>query len=281
MASFFNYKEIVQVLISHGANINIADVYGNNVINYALLYNNKEVMDGTSYFFKDLIAKGYNLVNSLASENNNNDLIELLITNGANVNVQNIHGNTTLHIAVTLSNIESTELLISHGASINSINIHEQTPLDIAMMRVMKEYKDFLKLHENEIKFSRGYSDGYVDTSMEENDLVNLLKLHGGKINSQGEFNFDTISIMNEFFWTKVSINAIHYLWYALAGIIIGAILLGILYRKLTNPCSSIFVKTLFWIFCGIIFYVFVQFCMYCWNVRAFILRMLRSYFCI
>lgn len=69
----------------------------------------------------------------IAVVNNFIIMTEVLLANGAYVNLQNDgHGNTPLHLAVRNENIIIANLLIEHGANINLHNQYEYTPLDIA-----------------------------------------------------------------------------------------------------------------------------------------------------
>lgn len=65
-------------------------------------------------------------------------IVELLIKNGADVNLANKRGNTPLHLAVSSGQIKMTELLLKHGAQISKSNHYEETPFDLAM-----KLKDF------------------------------------------------------------------------------------------------------------------------------------------
>ncbi|EAY13222.1 hypothetical protein TVAG_097920 [Trichomonas vaginalis G3] len=243
--ALFNLIEMEQFLISRGANIKITDKYGNNAIVWALLYNYKYYLNYRleifPIYFKD----------SFKFESNNKDLIELLISNGVNVNAKNIHGNTPLHIAALFSNVESAEILISHGAEINSLNKNGQTPLDIAIMRSKNEYERFIKLHQNETNLKRENGQKLFD-SLPENDMEVLLKLHGGKSNSIGNsIAVDDLNVLGEF----IRLRPTEYVLDAKKCIILisSFILLIILYRKITNRYISMFVKALIWIISVII----------------------------
>ncbi|EAY23191.1 ankyrin repeat protein, putative [Trichomonas vaginalis G3] len=123
-------------------------------------------------FFVNILQSSFNLSeqykNSLIVECKSNDIIELLVPNGANIN-----GNTPLHLAALLPNTEYAEILISHNAEINSLNKYGQTPLDIAVMRSKLEHGDFLKLHENR--------KNIFGSLNEESEMESLLIAHGEK----------------------------------------------------------------------------------------------------
>lgn len=94
------HGEIVNYLISLGADPNICDSENNTVLHWACLAGKLEAI--------------YPLMS-------NTDL-----------NIQNIHGDTALHISARQSKTKICMLLMAHGASLNIRNIAGDTPLDIA-----------------------------------------------------------------------------------------------------------------------------------------------------
>jgi ankyrin repeat protein len=56
-------------------------------------------------------------------------IARLLLERGVDVHVQNKNLNTALHIAASNWKLEITRLLLSHGANVNVENVHGQTPL--------------------------------------------------------------------------------------------------------------------------------------------------------
>lgn len=93
------HGEIVNYLISLGANPNICDSENNTVLHWACLAGKLESI--------------YPLVS-------NTDL-----------NIQNIHGDTALHIASRQSKTKICMLLMAHGASLSVRNLANETPLDL------------------------------------------------------------------------------------------------------------------------------------------------------
>lgn len=97
-------RELLELLLARGAknNINYQDEFGNTPLHYAVLFNDKAV-------------------------------INLILDNGAHLNTPNGEGNTPLHIAATKKQNENTvEYLLSQGAEITIRNRRGETPLQTA-----------------------------------------------------------------------------------------------------------------------------------------------------
>jgi len=82
---------------------------------------------------KDVNARGYENRTPLhtATLEENVEAARLLIEKGAEVNAQDKHGNTVLHLART--HAELAELFIKAGAKVNRVNKRGKTPLDEAV----------------------------------------------------------------------------------------------------------------------------------------------------
>lgn len=91
---------------------------------------------------KELIKEGVNVKASFGSvavppliiavHENNPEMVQLLLENGANINVRESEGNTPLLMAAQFGFKDIVKKLLQVGADINSKNYFEQTALDLA-----------------------------------------------------------------------------------------------------------------------------------------------------
>jgi ankyrin repeat protein len=73
------------------------------------------------------------------------DIVELLLTNKADVNARDKNGNTPLHFAALSSNNNLAELLLAKGVDVNAENNNRETPLQLAMANDNKELIELLR----------------------------------------------------------------------------------------------------------------------------------------
>jgi ankyrin repeat protein len=99
LAVRYGQKEVAELLIEKGADVNAKNNYGETPLAYAL--NNKEIAD-------------------------------LLIAKGADVNAKGDFGGTPLHEAAGSGHKETAKLLIEKGADVNAKDDDGETPLDFA-----------------------------------------------------------------------------------------------------------------------------------------------------
>ena len=133
-------KEVVELLVQRGADINAKDKWGNTPL-YWVIYNianEGRSIDNNIEIMNLLIDNGADV------KNNNNILlfavktgcieaVQSLLEAGADINAKNDSGQTTLHIAARNGYKDVAELLIDEGADINAKDNDGHTPLYIAV----------------------------------------------------------------------------------------------------------------------------------------------------
>lgn len=133
----FGHLEIVKMLIAKGAKIDESMLPSAVTIQFKWKDNRKDIP-----LIADILIKHGAQINksealhcaiNFAFGYNNEDVIELLIKRGANINLKDKHfGNTPLHYAAMLHDTVAATILIQHGAFVNIQNKDGKTPLDLA-----------------------------------------------------------------------------------------------------------------------------------------------------
>ncbi|MFN6564992.1 MAG: ankyrin repeat domain-containing protein [Nostoc sp. ChiSLP01] len=131
------YKNIVQVLVAHQANLQARDCFGRDAL-------------------------------CLACINGNLEVVQILIQAGVNINQQDYEGDTPLLMALRNAHIELAKFLIQSGADVNAKNNEHHTPLMEAVQK--QEHLELIKmLIESGADVNAVSKDG--DTAMTLADL--------------------------------------------------------------------------------------------------------------
>jgi ankyrin repeat protein/predicted TIM-barrel fold metal-dependent hydrolase len=122
-AARYGHKEVAELLIAEGANINAKDTRGRKPIDLAINQGRKEMA-------KLLASKSGDVSLHTAAYIGDLQRVEKFIHDGANVDANDREGKTTLHYAVKAGQIAVAELLITNGADVNAGD--DWTPLQEA-----------------------------------------------------------------------------------------------------------------------------------------------------
>jgi len=203
----------VKTLIERGTNIDIKDEFGCVPLHWAALAESPEVADfligkGADVNAKDarnltplIAARGLPVIKLLVSKGadiqaqdsypestklhwacieGDKDVVEFLISKGAEVDRKNKRGQTPLWLAASYGHREIVELLIKKGANINVSNNRGLTPLAMARQRKQNEVVDILLKHGAVETLHGAAASGNID------EIKRLLS-QGTDINAQNE----------------------------------------------------------------------------------------------
>jgi len=144
-------KEITELLIDEGANVNAKDNDGDTALHIASGKGHKEIAELLIAKGADVSAKDEDIGATplhLAAQEGRMKVAKLLITNGADVNAKNKYGGTPLHLGGGMGkDKEFVELLIAKGADVNVKDKFGNTPLDFAIRHQRTNIADLLRKH--------------------------------------------------------------------------------------------------------------------------------------
>lgn len=118
-ASFSASKDVVQVLIDHGADIHAKNDSGKTALHISANSDKNDVNFG--YGARKIENSAYG------------EIVSILLRNGARVNDQDDEGMTALHYAAKSGNNDIINTLIKHGSSIDERNVNGDTALKMAI----------------------------------------------------------------------------------------------------------------------------------------------------
>ncbi len=143
-------KDEMLACIYAGIDINGKTVFGTTALHFASYYGYKEAVDLLIDRGADINAKDYHGWTALhkASSLGYKDIVELLIEKGININTRNVLGSTALHIASYHNGYKDiVELLIDRESEINAKNNDGNTALHNASIKKNKKIVKLLKKH--------------------------------------------------------------------------------------------------------------------------------------
>jgi len=152
-AAYRDNKEVVELLIKNGADVNTRDKTGDTPLHLAAGEGNKAVAELLITNGADVNARtkyGGNtpLHEAARSTYSHYGVLELLISNGADVNARDKHGHTPLHEAADWGLPFAVELLIKNGADVNARTFGKGkglTPYSYAQHKERKYIADLLR----------------------------------------------------------------------------------------------------------------------------------------
>jgi ankyrin repeat protein len=125
------HRDIVELLLAKGADVNTRNGGGNTPLHWAAKYGHKDVAELLLAKGADINARNADGIAPLhyAAMKGSKAVAELLLSMDANVNARDKGGGTPLHDAVRYNHIDVAELLLAKGADVNARNGNGNTPL--------------------------------------------------------------------------------------------------------------------------------------------------------
>ena len=215
IAADFGHKEIAELLITKGADVNARDEYGDTPLdNVSLLYGVALHYTETADLLRkhggkrgeELKAEGKPIepvalaatskpepktvkAPSIsihgAAEEGNIEAVKQHLAAGTDVNTKTANGWTPLLMAISWAQKEIAELLIAEGANVNAKNDDGETPLHYAAFVGQKEIAELLIAKGADVNAKGDDGNTPLDVAIEDDvaeiEIADLLRKHGGK----------------------------------------------------------------------------------------------------
>src|ERR1035437_9720990 len=184
-AAIWGRKDVVKLLLAHGAEINAKDNLGRTPLWQASDYKDeKDVAELLLAHGAEVNAKD-NFGGTPFLVAGNKQVAELLLAHGAEINVQNNNGMTPLHWAAVEGHKDVAELLLASKVEVNAKDKDGQTPLHWAATARFGENKDVVELlldnkADVNAKDKEGMTPLHLAVENRHNDVAELLRQHGG-----------------------------------------------------------------------------------------------------
>ena len=131
-------KDLVQLLVEQGANVDSRDRHGNTALHFAISKSSKTIscllLDHGAY--ADAEDQNGNNAMHFAAALSDKEMASLLVSNVGDVNAKNKLGETSLHRVAEKDNSEVAAILLGHGAHVNSVDNVGNTPLHYACTQI-------------------------------------------------------------------------------------------------------------------------------------------------
>ena len=167
-----NLKDIVELLIQHGADINTKDQWGTTPLFWSV---------NNLYFYESLV----DVI----------DIMNLLIANGADVNSKTEQGWPNIFFAADAGKTEAVKLLLEAGADISFKDDAGQTALHVAAQNGHTDVVELLldKGADINVKDKEGRTPLHLAAESADGDIVALLLDKGVDINAKDDSGFTAL----------------------------------------------------------------------------------------
>lgn len=202
-----NNSNLIAILLKHGANPNIQDIYGNTPLHYSIIENNFEIfmLLTNSIVTKNII--NMNMWNidgeiplHLVLKNNSENITDYIdqIISKSNLSIQNNEGNTCLHYLIKLDLWKIYTSVLEK----KRLDIFVQNYMKISPLEMIKKnnYDEFIDIVVNSYIYRLKLANKYWYTEWENicsKNFENIEKKDLEKISHDQHISFDSITNKN------------------------------------------------------------------------------------
>jgi ankyrin repeat protein len=149
-STFVSCRDIGEILIAHGANVNAEDKHGNTPLHWAARLGHQDIVEILLEYNANVNHKNQGGVSALseAIQSNHRQVVEYLLSRNAQVNSPDNDSLTPLLLALNKpENEEIIRLLIAYDADVNARDSKGFSPLHRAVIRKNKNMVELLLAH--------------------------------------------------------------------------------------------------------------------------------------
>ncbi|XP_048250105.1 ankyrin repeat domain-containing protein 17-like isoform X2 [Haliotis rufescens] len=147
-AAWSGHREVVELLVSKGADVSLVDGGGNNSLHYACCGGDAETVKSVlSPNVVDIDGRGWRRRTPMmeAADRGHREVVELLVSKGANVSLVDGGGNNSLHYACCGGDVETVKYVLSlNVVDIDGRGEVSRTPVMCAARWRNREVVEFL-----------------------------------------------------------------------------------------------------------------------------------------
>jgi ankyrin repeat protein len=155
--------KLIKALLAAGADHTFTNQLGQNVLHR---------IAESSYIFHD------QLINQVLDFSEAKEIVEILISIGAEVNKSDILGNTPLIMAAREKNTPLVQLLLSQGADINAVNKKGYTALHYALEKQDKNFSKYLLANGIDLDSASFNLDSALSLATASNDSLAIERIN-------------------------------------------------------------------------------------------------------
>ncbi|KAJ7028092.1 ankyrin repeat domain-containing protein [Mycena alexandri] len=189
-ASVKGHGSVVQLLIEHGADVNVQGGAYNSPLQAASYNGHENIVQLLIEHGADVNAQGgeYDGTLQAASYMGHETIVQLLIEHGADVNVQVAAHNSALQAASLAGHENIVQLFIEQGANVNAQGGYFGSALQAASLEGHINIVQLLIEHGANVNTQGGEYDSALQAASTggHKTIVQLLIGHGAKVNMQG-----------------------------------------------------------------------------------------------